>query len=216
MKLGNIVLGLGLCLLGVARAATVEEVLSRLERAEKEISTLQFDFTQETTVSIGGRGSETRGTAIFQRPNRFRVNQTAPEAQAFVSNGKQFWVHLIDRGQVLKDSMDNWARFAGFPQGLTPFQMSVNQMKKKYAFSLVDVEGEKVLSLTPKTATDFSYTLRLWVDMETGVAKKTELASENVTAVVSVRDVKINPRVDAGAFRFVPPEGTEVLEMPLH
>jgi outer membrane lipoprotein carrier protein len=216
MKFFNFLLGVVFSFSGFAHAVTLEDVLVRLERAEKDIKTLEFDFAQKTIVSLGGQPAEMRGTAIFQRPNLFRVIQVAPEPQTFVSNGKQFWVHLIDRGQVLKDTMDNWSQFAGFPQGLTPFQMNVAQMKEKYTFSLAEEGGGPVLSLTPKAATDFSYTLRLWVDMGTGVAMQTELASENVTAVVSVRNVKINPRLDGGLFRFVPPQGTDVLEMPLH
>ncbi|MBK8574838.1 MAG: outer membrane lipoprotein chaperone LolA [Elusimicrobia bacterium] len=203
---------IGLC--GVARAGSLEDVVARLERAEKEVQSLQFNFTQKTTVALGGGSVESRGTAMFQRPNRFRVEQSAPENQTLVSNGKTFWVHLPDRGQVLKDSMDHWSRFAGFPRGLTPFRMDVAEMKKKYQFSLGEEEGRSVLTLTPKDAGDFPYTLRLWVDMDTGIAEKTALVSENMTAVVTVQNIRVNPRFESGTFRFVPPEGTDVLELP--
>ncbi len=199
---------------GMGHAATLEEVVGRLERAEKEVQSLRFEFTQTTTLSIGGRAVESRGTAIFQRPNRFRVEQSAPENQTFVSNGKQFWVYLPDRGQVLKDSMDNWSRFAGFPQGLTPFRMDVAEMKKKYKFSLEEENGLPVLTLTPLDAGAYSYTLRLWVDLATGIAQQTALTSENLTALVRVQNVKVNPSLEASLFRFQPPKGTEILEVP--
>lgn len=210
----KIVWGVLVSLWGVGHAATLDEVVGRLERAEKEVQSLQFDFTQKTTLSIGGRAAESRGTAIFQRPNRFRVEQSAPEMQTFVSNGKQFWVYLPDRGQVLKDSMDNWASFAGFPQGLTPFRMDVAEMKKKYRFSLAEEKEGEVLTLTPLDAGAFPYTLRLWVDMESGIAQQTALISDNLTAVVRVQNVKVNPPLGAHVFRFVVPKGTEILEMP--
>lgn len=199
---------------GGGHAATLEEVVGRLERAEKEVQSLRFEFTQTTTLSIGGRPVESRGTAIFQRPNRFRVDQSAPEPQTFVSNGKQFWVYLPDRGQVLKDSMDNWSRFAGFPQGLTPFRMDVAEMKKKYKFSLEEENGGPVLTLTPVDAGSYPYTLRLWVDLATGIAQQTALTSENLTAVVRVQNVKVNPSLEASLFLFQPPKGTEILEVP--
>ena len=198
----------------IGHAATLEEVVGRLERAEKEVQSLRFEFTQTTTLSIGGRAVESRGTAIFQRPNRFRVEQLAPEPQTFVSNGKQFWVYFPDRGQVLKDSMDNWSRFAGFPQGLTPFRMNVAEMKKKYKFSLEEENGGPVLTLTPVDAGSYPYTLRLSVDLATGIAQQTALTSENLTAVVRVQNVKVNPSLEASLFRFQPPKGTEILEVP--
>lgn len=199
---------------GFVHASTLDEVVARLERAEKEVQSLQFDFTQKTTLSIGGRAAESRGTAIFQRPNRFRVEQSAPETQTFVSNGKQFWVYLPDRGQVLKDSMDNWASFAGFPQGLTPFRMDVAEMKKKYRFSLEKENEGEVLTLTPLDGGAYPFTLRLWVNMDTGIAQQTALVSDNLTALVTVRNVKVNPPLDAHVFRFVVPKGIEILELP--
>jgi outer membrane lipoprotein carrier protein len=210
-------LGVGILfsLAALGHAVTLDEVVGRLERAEKEILSLQFEYAQTTTVSMGGRAAESRGTAAFERPNRFRVEQSAPEPQTYISNGKQFWVHLPDRSQALKGSMENWARFSGFPQGLTPFQMKVDDMKNKYEFSLAEETDGAVLTLTPKDPNASPYHLRLWVDMATGVARQTALVSENVTAVVRVQNIKVNPPVNASRFRFVPPKGTEVLEMPL-
>jgi outer membrane lipoprotein carrier protein len=206
----GMVFGLG----GMAHAALLADVVARLERAEQEVQSLQFDFTQTTAVSVGKTTVETRGSALFQRPNRFRVVQSAPENQTFVSNGKTFWVFLPDRAQVLKGTMDNWGRLAGFPEGLTPFRMDVSEMKRKYDFSLANESGGEVLTLTPKDAGDFPFTLRLWVNMTTGIAEKTALVSENLTATVTIKNVRVNPRVDSESFRFVPPKGADVLEMP--
>jgi outer membrane lipoprotein carrier protein len=200
---------------GVGHATPLEEIVARLEQAEKEVQSLQFDFVQTTTLSLGGKASESRGTATFQRPNRFRVELSVPGTQTYISNGKQFWVYLPDRGQALKGAMDNWARFNGFPQGLTPFQMNMGEMKKKYDFTLAEEKEGPVLTLSPKAAGSTPYRLRLWVDMATGVARQTALVSENLTAVVRVQNVKVNPRVTSSLFRFTPPKGIDVLEMPL-
>jgi outer membrane lipoprotein-sorting protein len=110
--------------------------------------------------------------------------------------------------------MDNWSRFAGFPQGLTPFRMNVAEMKKKYKFSLEEENGGPVLTLTPVDAGSYPYTLRLSVDLATGIAQQTALTSENLTAVVRVQNVKVNPSLEASLFRFQPPKGTEILEVP--
>ena len=52
--------------------------------------------------------------------------------------------------------------------------------------------------------------------METGLAEKTELSSENVTAMVTVENVRVNPARNPGAFRFVPPPDANVMELPLN
>jgi outer membrane lipoprotein carrier protein len=196
-----------------ARSATLEEVMARLEQAEKQVKTLRFDFSQTTTLTHSRQTMANRGAASFQRPNRFRVEQSAPEAQTVVSDGKSLWFYLPARGQVIRDSMDNWSRSAGFPQGLTPFQMTVGAMKARYDWTLEDGGDTPVLRLAPKEG-GAPYTLRLWVDMETGLARRTELSAESVTAVVEITRVKVNPALAPSAFRFVPPEGTDVLDMP--
>jgi outer membrane lipoprotein carrier protein len=197
-----------------ADASRLDQVLARLEQAEKEVRTLSFDFTQTTSLSVGRGPTEIVGSALFERPSRFRVEQSSPEPQTIVSNGKVFWVYLPDRGQAIKDSMDNWAKAAGFPQGLTPFRMNVNEMKKKYTFSLDETSGQPVLVMTPRDSGSFDYTLRLWIDLNTGLAMKTELESEAVKAVVTVRNARVNPPIKDAPFKFVPPKGTDVLEMP--
>jgi chaperone LolA len=203
-------------LCGSSRAVPLDAVLARLERAEKEIHSLRFDFSQTTTLALDGRAVVSRGTASFERPNRFRLEMSSPEVQTIVSDGKVLWVYLPARAQVLRDSMDNWFRSAGFPKGLTPFRMDVSEMKKKYRFVLEEDGPKPVLSLTPIEGESLEYTLRLWVNLETGLAEKTELASENVTAVVTVGNVRVNPARDPGAFRFVPPPDASVMEMPLN
>lgn len=207
---------LGLCAMASLSAAqTVEEVLTRLEKAETEVQRLSFDFSQTTRIVITGESVESRGSALFERPNRFRVEQKAPSPQIIVGDGRDLWFHLPQRNQVIHDSMENWAASAGFPKGLTPFRFQVGEMKEKYRFVLDKADPHTpVILLSPADPHALPYTIRLWIDLKTGVARRTELSSASVTATTDVKNLHINGPLPRDAFVFRPPKGTDVLEMP--
>ncbi len=197
---------------GTVHALSLEAVLGRMERAETEVRGLRFDFTQTTRLTLTGESVRSEGSASFERPNRFRVEQRSPQRQTIVSDGKDLWFYSPSRGQVMRDSMQNWARSAGFPQGLTPFRMDVGEMRRKYAFALDSADPKTpTLKLSPVDTAALPYTLRVWVDMATGLPKKTELSSSSVTAMTEVRNARVNPAFTADTFSFRPPAGTDVI-----
>lgn len=198
------------------RAQSADDVVARLQRAESEIQRLQFDYLQVTRIPLTGESVKSRGAALFERPNRFRLDQKTPQPQTVVCDGKDLWFYLPARGQVLRDSVDNWARSAGFPQGLSPFRLETAELRSKYDIALETPDAKTpVLRLTPRGDRAFPYDLRVWVDLATGLPVKTELSSKSVTATTTVKNFKINVLLSPDAFRFSPPARTDVIDAPL-
>lgn len=198
------------------RAQSAEDVVARLRRAETEIQRLQFDYVQVTRIPLTGESVQSKGAALFDRPNRFRLEQKTPQPQTVVCDGKDLWFYLPARGQALRDSVDNWARSAGFPQGLSPFRLETTELRAKYDIALETPDPKTpVLRLTPRGDRAFPYDLRVWVDVTSGLPIKTELSSKSVTATTTVKNFKINVPLSPDAFRFTPPAGTDVIDAPL-
>ncbi len=206
---------LAACILpAAAPAATVDQVLARLEKTEREMTSVKFDFSQNVQLSVSKQGLQTRGRAQFKRPDKFRVEIKAQDPQVFISDGATLWVHMPARKQALKQSMASWAQSAGFPEGLAPFRLSVKQMKAKYDFSVENpAAAQPVLKLKPKSEKS-GYEMRLWVDMDKGLPAKTELTSPSATVLTQISGAELNPSVSDALFTFSPPEGTDVLQMP--
>jgi outer membrane lipoprotein carrier protein len=199
-----------------AAPAKLDPVLSKMEQAEKNVRTLSFEFIQSITLSATGEKQEVRGKAFFHKPDKFRVEHVSPRPQTVVSNGKTLSLYNPDRNQVLVDSWENWSRSAGFPRELTPFQMDVDQMRKKYVIVYEKkAEGSRkgdVLKFSPREEGPLSYTLRVWVDPSTGLPFRTELESASVHVATDLTQTKVNPALPDSVFVFEPPEGTEVIE----
>ncbi|MBK6880330.1 MAG: outer membrane lipoprotein carrier protein LolA [Elusimicrobia bacterium] len=199
---------------GALSAASVEDVLGRLERSEGEIKTLSFDYRQTASLSVGKTETAVSGRVSFQRPDRFRIETAGPAAQTVVSDGTHLWIHTPAHKQVIRDTLKGVLGAQGVPAGLGSFQWKAADLKREFNVSVDDAAGETpVLVLTPKAGGDT--VVRLWVDMKTGVAMKTALSAETVKTEVTLANVRVNPRLAKTLFRFKPPAGTEVLDMPV-
>lgn len=197
---------------GTLSAATVEDVLRRLERAEADIKTLSFDYTQ--TASLAKTETTVSGRVSFQRPNRFRIESTGAVAQTVVSDGTHLWIHTPAHKQAIKDTLKGLLGSQGAPAGLGSFQWKVADLKKEFNVALEDGDAARpVLVLTPKSGANTE--VRLWIDMATGVALKTALTAESVKTDVALSNVRVNPRLAKSLFQFKPPAGTEVMDMPV-
>jgi outer membrane lipoprotein carrier protein len=201
---------------GARAADPLADVLARMEQAEREVQTMTFDFVQDIRLTVTGESKQARGTATFQRPNRFRVEMKGAQEQTVVSDGTTFWLYNPSRRQAVADRWENWARSAGFPEGLTPFQMTPAQMKTKYDISLDNgADGDLArLVFKPKTSGALAYTLRVSVDRRTGLPVRTVLESSSVTSITTVSRSKVNPALSTDVFRFVPPSGVDVITLP--
>ncbi len=74
----------------VARA----DALAQLAAFQREVKSGRVSFTQTVTSPDGRKKRLTKGTFEFQRPNRFRFEYAAPEAQTLIGDGQKVW--LID------------------------------------------------------------------------------------------------------------------------
>lgn len=213
MKRVAMLLGLTFGAAGLS-AATLDGVLARLEKAETEIKTLVFDYTQTVSMAVGKTETSVSGTVSFQRPDRFRVESRGTSPQTVVSDGTHLWIYSPAHKQVIKDTLSGLLGARGVPAGVGGFQWKVADMKKDFNMSLENAAADvPVLVLTPKSDAGAT-TLRLWIDMERGLAVKTALLTEAVKTDVALADVRVNPRLSKTLFQFKPPAGVEIVDMP--
>lgn len=213
MRRVTLVMGLMIAAAGLS-AATLDAVLSRLEKAESDIKTMVFDYSQTVSMAVGKTETSVSGTVSFQRPDRFRIESRGTSPQTVVSDGTHLWIYSPAHKQVIKDTLSGVMGARGVAAGLGGFQWKVADMKREFNM-LIDesVADAPVLVLTPKNDPG-STTLRLWIDMDRGVAVKTSLITDTVQTEVALANVRVNPRLSKGFFQFKPPAGVDVVDMP--
>lgn len=196
------------CLLMPPLASASDDATTALVRTLADIQSVQARFEQTILDAAGDSLQEATGSMMLARGNRFRWQTEQPFEQLAVSDGTTVWVYDRDLEQVIVkpielDSANTPALlFAGDPG------------KVAQAFTVRELESDGGLTswrLSPRS--DEALFTELDITFENGapVHMRMEDALGQQTGIV-FRDARINGIVDAEAFLFEPPPGTDVIQ----
>jgi outer membrane lipoprotein carrier protein len=163
-------------------------------------------FKQEVTGKASRDVKEASGTFTFQRPGKFRWAYEKPYEQLIVGDGAKLWIYDRDLNQVIVRKLD-------VALGASPAALLAGDNALEKNFDLTDAgkSGElDVVDAKPKTA-DSGFE-RVRIGFKDNLPRSMELkdAFGNVTSL-SFGSFERNALLDAAQFRFVPPQGADVV-----
>lgn len=149
---------------------------------------------------------ESRGSFAFQRPGRFRWSYSKPYSQLIVGDGARVWVYDEDLQQVTVRRMDR-------ALGSTPAALLSGNNEVIRAFKLDDRgmrDGLEWLDAKPRDP-DSTFE-RISLGFGFSGLEVLELR-DTFGQITTVRftGFEINPRLDVGVFKFVPPKGVDIV-----
>lgn len=202
-----------------ARASTgCATAVSRKVQAHYDgVRDLTARFTQSSeVVSLGGGAaapaSISGGEVSFSKPGRMRWSYEQPEPSLVVTDGEELWLYdpAAKEAQRVRTSR-------GFLSGAAlQFLLGHGEMSRDFRIrALACTETEARLDLVPKREAAYER-LEIRVDPATGEVKETAVFDlvGNVTRV-AFADVRTNSGLAEDLFRFSPPEGVRVVEVPV-
>jgi len=154
-----------------------------------------------------GQQRESTGTFAFQRPGRFRWAYEKPFEQLIVGDGEKLWVYDKDLNQVIVRKLD-------VALGSTPAALLAGDSTLEKNFELTDAgrnNGLDYVDAKPRSPdTGFA---RVKIGLSDNLPRAMELTDTfgNVTILTFSRFER-NPALDPDTFRFVPPQGADVIE----
>lgn len=186
----------------LAPAAGVE----RFQAYLRDTQTARADFEQRVYDRDRKLVQQSTGQFSFLRPGRFRWAYARPYAQLIVGDGARVWIHDEDLNQVTVRPM---ARALGS----TPAALLAGATDVERAFVLTDAgrrDGLDWLEAAPRERESGFERIRL--GMGAAGVQAMELTDHfGQTTVLRFSGIVRNPPLDAAAFRFTPPKGTDVL-----
>src|SRR5215468_339703 len=129
------ILPFAVCLLPFAvsaQAASVTEIVNKLQVRYDSTAGFRADFQQEVESATLGQKVESRGSVVFKKPGRMRWEFTEPK-QTLVSDGKFFWFYQPAENQVIKTPFQQ-AFSSNTPAS---FLLGVGQLAKDFTVSLI-------------------------------------------------------------------------------
>jgi chaperone LolA len=192
--------------LAVIRPAGAADTLETVRSFFSNIDSLQADFHQEVIDGSGQQQQVSDGKVWILRPGRFRWDYLTPYRQQIVADGERLWSYDEDLSQVTVQAMDTVL-------GATPAMLlsGGEPIDKVFRLEAQPAAGDTLHArLTPRA--DDSNVTEIHVYFKKDVLSRIEALDSfgNHTAFVFTSLVR-NGGVDAKRFRFVPPEGTDVI-----
>jgi len=191
--------------LGAAAAAGATG-LEQLHAFVGGARTGKASFTQRVVGKGQSSVKESAGTFTFQRPGKFRWAYEKPYEQLIVGDGGKLWIYDRDLNQVIVRKLD-------LALGSSPAALLAGDNALEKNFDVSDAgrgDGMELIEAKPKSAE--SGFLRVRIGFRDNLPRVMELtdAFGNVTALV-FGAFERNPALDASLFRFVPPQGADVV-----
>ena len=202
------VLGLlvtGSMLLSVSSQAA--SVTDRLQSFFAEKGSMSADFVQTVQGAAFAQPEESRGTLLLQRPGKFRWDYTQPYKQQIVGDGHRVWIYDMDLEQVIVKPMD--AALGDTPALLLSGGVDISE---RFEISALADHADNLqwVKLIPKQKDTGFKEIRLGFGPKHLQGMELVDGFDQVTRLV-FSNVKTGENLPKDSFRFVPPEGVDVV-----
>lgn len=178
---------------------------SELQEHFARLNTWQADFVQTLENKDNGLTTKSQGSLWLLRPNRFRLEYTQPYKQIYVADGSKLWFYDEDLEQVTVKPQGNL-----LDQTPAMILSQPRRLNETYTITHTSEENNTRYSLKPKGSESgferieivFSDNRLIEMHMYDHFAQKTSLVFRNIQS---------NHTVSNDRFRFIPPNGVDVI-----
>jgi outer membrane lipoprotein carrier protein len=193
-----------------------ERIAQKVQSHYDGVRDLSADFTQTSQVASLGSGPgagamQASGRVVFAKPGRMRWSYERPEPSLVLTDGRTLWTWDPGLGEAQHVAVGE-----GFLSGAAiQFLIGDGDVLESFAVESDTCEGERVtLRLLPYDAASYEHLL-LEVDPANGRVHATEVVDlfGNATRVAFSK-IRVNTGPADDLFRFEPPKGARVIEVP--
>ncbi len=208
-------LPLFLLILGIGQQALAESSVD--EAGEKlvndflsDVITMQGRFEQSLIDAEGELVEVSKGTLEIERPTRFRWTYSDPYEQWLVADGLNIWSYDLDLAQVTvkaqAKALSNTPALllGGAADALEQFRFEGSAIEKDTTW----------VRMTPVDENSGFNRVELGFD-DGQLSRMVFFDNLEQTTLVALYDVVVNEPIDDGSFRFVVPDGVDLVGIPL-
>jgi outer membrane lipoprotein carrier protein len=164
------------------------------------------DFIQTVASKSGRKPQNAAGSMMFSRPGKFRWAYVKPYPQLIVGDGARVWIYDEDLKQVTVRKLDQ-------ALGATPAALLAGANDALKAFVLKDdgaKDGLEWVEAIPREKESNFERIRMGFGFS-GLERMELTDTFGQTTELRFTGFQRNARVAPGLFRFVPPQGADVI-----
>jgi outer membrane lipoprotein carrier protein len=200
-----------------AQAATLEQVIRKVQETQKKTMTLQASFRQEKELALLSKPEVSTGTFTYSRPSNVLWTYDAPKrVQMVIAGGVMttYYPELLKAERIdVKRFEDRIFRYMGASG-------AIEELARYFDFTFTDKKAQSVylLDLTPKTkaVSKRVQRIKLWIDKTTYLTSKIEyVEGDGDVTRYEFTNVRINEPVPASRFALSLPSNVKVEQMKI-
>ncbi|MCL2335122.1 MAG: outer membrane lipoprotein carrier protein LolA [Endomicrobia bacterium] len=192
--------------------ARLNDILSKMEAADKKIKTLEVGYTQEIFYSATNEKQNISGNLKYKKPSSVFIVQKTPQEQRIYIDGKKITIYTPENSQAVMDNWKNVINGDMAPASLVSFGSNWKTLKKDNVINYAG-EDEKnyILELYPAAKKEWS--MKMYVSKESLYPQKAVVTASGLTVNVTLSNYKINQEFKKDIFKFEAPAGVEVIKL---
>lgn len=200
---------LAILVLPIAQAAPAPagDGMQRLESFLEQVRSMRASFRQEVRDGEGQLLEQAEGRVVLARPGRFRWDYERPHERVVMADGERLWLYEADLDQVT-------VRTLGDAMGETPAALLTGDRSVLERFELVDSWKSGRLAwvrLRPRaTDADFAAVAVAFAGEQPAELVLDDRLGQQTHLIFG--QVQLNVPIGGDSFRFVVPEGADVIE----
>lgn len=192
-----------------AAAPTVDQVVSGVESAYKDVRTLQADFSQVVSSATMGAGPAQTGVIKLARPRKMRWDFVTPDDKLFVTDGATMWVYTpADKQVFISEDL------GGGDGNVEQLLDSLDKLDELFEVRLLEPASPQSvrLDLRPRAATAQFKSLELELSADGYRLQRLVLVDAFDTRTeLAFSNLVLNPSLPDAAFTFQVPDGIAVI-----
>ena len=185
------------------------DAIQRLDKFFSEVNSFEGQFTQIVYDENNQIVQEAHGDVSLNKPGRFRWQYTKPYPQLILADGEYLWIYDEDLLQASAKPID-------IALGNAPIMLLTNIRPLTDDFEIKDADVKDGLSwveLTPLVQdTEF---LKIHIGLDNKGVKRMELQDHfSQKTVIEFTNLETNVSFASDQFKFIAPEGVDVVGYP--
>ena len=197
---------------------------ARLQARYNRIKSLTFDFTQQTSGQLTGRGGSGSGQAYFLKTgknSKMLWNYSSPDKQVILSDGTTLSMYFAKQNQMIitpADSLQQDITYSFF-SGAGDLEKDFQILPPDPEVGMTDTDRKsfKIIKLVPNTPRSQVNNIHVWVTSESVIQRMEIRDSFDTVTILNFSNIKVdslaaeNSQTVNSLFLFTPPEGTEII-----
>jgi len=200
-----------------AQAASLEQVIKKVQEQQKKTMTLQASFRQEKELALLAKPEVSTGTFTYSRPSNVLWTYDAPKRVQMVIAGGMMTTYYPE---LLKAERIDVRRFEDRIFKYMGATGAIDELARYFDFTFTDSKAKSVyvLDLTPKTkaVSKRVQRIKLWIDKTTYLTNKIEyVEGDGDITRYEFTGIRINEPIPASRFALTLPSNVKVEQMKI-